>query len=187
MQRRTVECRGPEDIRPNTTLRVLGLRYGLPLGRIRVVISHTYSNEARRHQDRQARKADDPHRILLGVVHRAGGHSNRVPLLRAPVLRLLDAHLDQRHVQEAVLHTVSQGQGCGVQAAVRGLHDQVPHVHDRGIHVECLDLVWEDHAQLEGLHQQVKRTAHSCLRMRVNVEPFFDESCNIGRILIVYK
>lgn len=55
--------------RAGAAARLPGTRHGVPAGRLRLAVPHQDCDEARRHQDRQAGEAHDPHRSLLRPLH----------------------------------------------------------------------------------------------------------------------
>jgi hypothetical protein len=104
----------------------------VPAGRLRVALSHPQRHQAAgSQQGRQTREADDPHRRLQRVVHRAGHHRDRVPLLRvAP--RLVGAL------------GLSLPRAAPSGAALLHPHAQVLHGARRRHHLRSVDLVGED-------------------------------------------
>lgn len=142
--------------------------HDLPAGRLRVPVPDTHRDEARRHKNRQAGETDDPNRDFLRPLHGPSAHRDRLPLLRATLHRLVDADVDQGHVPQAqVRDPVSQRLRARQTAPLRGVHDQVSDVHDRRDHVQRVDLVREDRAQLEGLLQPAQGPARRSLCMKL--------------------
>lgn len=63
--------------------------------------------------------------------------------------------MDEGHVREEIVcHTVPhEARLCGEPAAVRRLHHQIFNVHDCRYHVQCLDMVRQDYAQLASVYE----------------------------------
>lgn len=167
MLRRRLECGGAALFRSVPVVRLFGDGHDFPVGRFRLPVQDSHRDEARRHQDRQAREANDPYRHLLRTVHGASADSDRLFILRTNELRYLDAHLDEGHVQETtVFDSVPAGPGSGSETLVRSIHDQIFNVHDSGDHLERLDMVGENRPQLASVLQSAQRTPRRSLRMK---------------------
>lgn len=170
MQRWIMERRSAPRFHFISVVRIFGAWNHLSVSWFRVPIPYQDSNETRRHENRQAGKTDDTHRNILSIIYCSGSHSHSLLILRAHVLRLLDAHLDQRYVPKTtILYTVSKGERPGLETTIRGLHDKILDVYDRGYHVECVDLVWQNDAQLESIFESIEGETHGGLCMRLGV------------------
>lgn len=106
MLRRRLERGSAPLLRAVPFVRLFGDGHDFPVGRFCLTVQNSHRNEARRHQNGQARKANDPHRHLFRAVHGARADSDSLFILRTNEFRFLDAHMDEGHVQEAVFDSL---------------------------------------------------------------------------------
>lgn len=177
---RSLERGGASGVRAGPSGRVPHPRGDFPNGRTGLAVQDPDGDEARRHQDGQAREADDADRGVQRAVHRACADRPRLPLLRAVLLRPVDADVERGDVLEAgqpVLDPLPHpGAGRRLQTELHRLHDQVPDGPHRRHHLQLLGLEQQDPHQLDQVREPAARKAERGVRLSGRDRPPRDRS-----------